>query len=269
MSLSPSPQPPVTPAALAGSTTLTFKLPSRRSSALLADRGLADLYKIFGVRASMVAARDGGDLVQITLSGSNYYAGLAHHWVIARVAPEHVTNIQLSQAQVSPLCQHSRISAFLSFLLQLHAVFGAKLQNLVALQLHSCCYAVELPCGSGNVLLQGGHQAVARAIEWISNMASAKRVNINLHAHPIACRSCDTSPPRHLTPFHAHAIKPVQLSSPSSGIASEYSNCAGAASPATFGPSDRTLALISHPLTSSHSLSHPLTPSHSLSLPLS
>jgi len=44
MSLSPSPPPPDTSAALTGSTTLTFKLPSRRSSTLLADGGLADLY---------------------------------------------------------------------------------------------------------------------------------------------------------------------------------------------------------------------------------
>ena len=101
MSLSPSPPPPETSAALAGSTTLTFKLPSRRSSTLLADGGLAELYKIFGVRASMTAARDGGDHVAVTLTGSNYYAELARHWVIARVAPEYAMKLRLSPAQVS------------------------------------------------------------------------------------------------------------------------------------------------------------------------
>ncbi len=108
MSLSPSPPPPETSAALAGSTTLTFKLPSRRSSTLLADGGLTELYKIFGVRASMTAARDGGDLVAVTLTGSNYYAELARHWVIARVSPEYAMKLRLSAAQVCLLVLYPR-----------------------------------------------------------------------------------------------------------------------------------------------------------------
>ncbi len=126
----------------------------------------------------------------------------------------------------------------LSPLQQLRSILGARLQGLVALQLHSCCYAAELPRGSGNLLLQ----AVARAIQWVSNMASAKRLNISFDAgdaYPTGYHGSDTSPPRNLTPFHTHAIKLFPLSSPSSAVASssEDSNCAGAASPATFGPS--------------------------------
>lgn len=242
MSLSPSPPPPETSAALAGSTTLTFKLPSRRSSTLLADGGLAELYKIFGVRASMSAARDGGDHVAVTLTGSNYYAELARHWVIARVAPEYAMKLRLSPAQVSLLALCPRPRAFLSPLHQLHSILGARLQSLAALQLHSCCYAAEFPRGSGNLLLQGGHQAVARAIQWVSNMASAKRLNISFDAgdaYPTGYHGSDTSPPRNLTPFHTHAIKLFPPSSPPSAVASssQDSNCAGAASPATFGPS--------------------------------
>jgi hypothetical protein len=87
--------------ASAGNTTLTFKLSLVQSSTLLADRGLADVHKIFGVRATIEACKDAAGFVEVSMAGSNHYAVLAHHWVLARVAPGCVIKFHLSSANVS------------------------------------------------------------------------------------------------------------------------------------------------------------------------
>ena len=103
----PSSPPAIAPdggSAVAGNITTTFKLPAKRSAALLANSGLAQLYKIFGVRATMQPSKDASDVVDIMLTGSNYYAALACRWIVSRVAPDCQQNFQLSSAQVSRRC---------------------------------------------------------------------------------------------------------------------------------------------------------------------
>jgi hypothetical protein len=107
MSSSPPAIPPDGGSAVAGSTTTTFKLPAKRSAALLANSGLAQLYQIFGVRATMQPSKDAADVVDIMLTGSNYYAALACRWIMSRVAPDCQQNFQLSSAQVSRRCPSS------------------------------------------------------------------------------------------------------------------------------------------------------------------
>jgi hypothetical protein len=102
---SPSPQPPsafVDSSFISNCGTTSFQLPSSQvSKLLLANNGLAELYKIFGVRATLLPAKDGGDLVDILLTGNKYYAVLAQRWMFARVAPECVMRFQFSSSQVS------------------------------------------------------------------------------------------------------------------------------------------------------------------------
>ena len=102
-SLSPQPLPPDAAQAVAFSTTMTFRLLSRQSCILLGNRGLSDVFKIFGVRAAMQPVKDAQGLVEVTLSGSHHYASLAQQWIIARVAPHCALNFHLSTAEVSCL----------------------------------------------------------------------------------------------------------------------------------------------------------------------
>lgn len=94
---------------------------------------------------------------------------------------------------------------FLRLQPQFQAIFGLKQHMLAELQHHSCCYAAENPRGSGNLLLQGSHQDSALAVQWLSRIASAKRLNIDLETQSSHGDSLSTF--RLQTPFQSHAMQ--------------------------------------------------------------
>ena len=214
-SLSPQRSPPDAAQAVAFSTTMTFRLLSRQSCILLGNRGLSDVFKIFGVRAAMQPVKDAQGLVEVTLSGSHHYASLAQQWIIARVAPHCALNFHLSTAEVSCLATQFPpappllalyLFAFSRLQPQLQVLFGAKQKNLTQFQLHSCCYIAENPPGSGNLLLQGSHQDVATAAQLISRDALSKRLGISLDVGESRHQS-EAAPLRPSTPFHVHGMQ--------------------------------------------------------------
>ena len=124
---------------------------------------------------------------------------------------------------------------FLRLQPQFQAIFGAKQHKLAELQHHSCCYAAENPRGSGTLLLQGSHQDSALAVQWLSRIASAKRLSIDLETQSSHCN--DLSPFRLQTPFQSHAMQlrpcPATAVSPLP-TASHHSLFAAPSSPASF-----------------------------------
>ena len=209
MSLSPPVlSPPDAADVVAYSTTMTFRLLSRQSCVLLGNRGLSDVFKIFGVRATMQPAKDDQGLVEVTLSGSHYYAALAHQWIIARVAPQCVTSFHLSTADVSVRiipAPPAPLFAFSPLQFQLQVLFGAKQKNLTEFQTRSCCYIAESPPRSGNLLLQGSPQDVATAAQLINRAASTKRLSISLDLGELFHQG-NIAPLRQPTPFHVHGM---------------------------------------------------------------
>jgi hypothetical protein len=150
------------------------------------------------------------------------------------------------------LCSHVCILNFADSpsQLQLQALFGSKLQNIVELQLHSCCFVNEHPYGSGSLLLQGSHDDIAEAVQLILQMIATKRLSIKLDLGKKYNYMNIISHSRHPAPFQTHGIgvRPLpESSSPASSSAITEDSTSPSAPPATFVyDSDCSIRL--HPL---------------------